>query len=105
MEKHGDRKSDIDDETELVRRLQVGDEQALEAIFKLYSSKLYNVAHRILGGVADSEEVVQDVFWSAYRKAHSFRGDSQLSTWLSDRRVNGIRPQGKASPGAAFSAR
>jgi hypothetical protein len=27
MEKHGDRKSDIDDETELVRRLQVGDEK------------------------------------------------------------------------------
>jgi RNA polymerase sigma-70 factor (ECF subfamily) len=77
-----------EDETELVRRLKAHDEQALEIIFNLYSAKLYNVAHRILGEVADSEEVVQDVFWTAYRKAQSFRGNSQLSTWLYRLTVN-----------------
>jgi len=76
------------DESELVRRLKARDEQALEIIFNLYSAKLYNVAHRILGEVADSEEVVQDVFWTAYRKAQSFRGNSQLSTWLYRLTVN-----------------
>jgi RNA polymerase sigma-70 factor (ECF subfamily) len=76
------------DEAELVRRLKTGDELALKAIFNLYSAKLYSVAHRILGEVADSEEVVQDVFWTAYRKAHSFRGNSQLSTWLYRLTVN-----------------
>ena len=77
-----------EDESELVRRLKARDEQALEIIFNLYSAKLYNVAHRILGEVADSEEVVQDVFWTAYRKAQSFRGNSQLSTWLYRLTVN-----------------
>jgi RNA polymerase sigma-70 factor, ECF subfamily len=77
-----------EDEIELVRRLKAHDEQALEIIFNLYSAKLYNVAHRILGEVADSEEVVQDVFWTAYRKAQSFRGNSQLSTWLYRLTVN-----------------
>jgi RNA polymerase sigma-70 factor, ECF subfamily len=76
------------DETRLVRRLKAGDEQALKVIFNLYSPKLYNVAHRILGEAADSEEVVQDVFWTAYRKAHSFNGNSQLSTWLYRLTVN-----------------
>src|SRR5437899_2878505 len=77
-----------EDESELVRRLKARDEQALEIIFNLYSAKLYNVAHRILGEVADSEEVVQDVFWTAYRKAQSFQGNSQLSTWLYRLTVN-----------------
>jgi RNA polymerase sigma-70 factor (ECF subfamily) len=70
------------DESALIERLKAGNQDALEAIFNLYSPKLYNVAHRILGEVADTEEVIQDVFWTAYRKAKTFRGNSQFSTWL-----------------------
>jgi len=70
------------DESALIERLKAGDEAALEAIFNLYSAKLYGVAQRILGEVADTEEVIQDVFWTVYRKAKSFRGNSQFSTWL-----------------------
>ena len=70
------------EESALIQRLKAGDQEALETLFNLYSAKLYNVAHRILGEVADTEEVIQDVFWTAYRKAKSFRGNSQFSTWL-----------------------
>jgi hypothetical protein len=75
------RKAEHDD-TDLIERLKDGDEEALEAIFNSYSAKLYNVAQRILGEVADAEEVIQDVFWTAFRKANSFRGSAQFSTWL-----------------------
>jgi RNA polymerase sigma-70 factor (ECF subfamily) len=78
------RKSD----SELIERLQNGDEDALETLFNLYSPRLYNLAHKILGDVADAEEVIQDVFWTAYRKAKSFRGTAQLSTWLYRLTVN-----------------
>jgi RNA polymerase sigma-70 factor (ECF subfamily) len=71
-----------DDESALVERLKTGDQEAFETIFNLYSPKLYSVAQRILGEVADTQEVIQDVFWTVYRKAKSFRGNSQLSTWL-----------------------
>jgi RNA polymerase sigma-70 factor (ECF subfamily) len=71
-----------------VGRLKGGDERALEAIFNLYSARLYNVAHRILGDVADAEEVIQDVFWTAFRKANTFQGSAQLSTWLYRLTVN-----------------
>jgi RNA polymerase sigma-70 factor, ECF subfamily len=66
------------DETALIARLKAGDEQALESIFHLYSSKLYNIAQRILGDAADAEEAVQDVFWTAYRKAKTFQGNSSF---------------------------
>src|SRR6266511_2138383 len=70
------------DDSALIERLKAGDQDALEAIVNLYSPKLYNVAHRILGVCNIAEEVIQDVFWTAYRKAKTFRGNSQFSTWL-----------------------
>ena len=76
------------DDTNLIERLKTGDEEALEALFNLYSAKLYNVAQKILGEVADAEEVIQDVFWTAFRKAKSFRGTAQFSTWLYRLTVN-----------------
>jgi len=76
------------DDFELIERLKNGDEDALEALFNLYSTKLYNVAFKILGDVADTQEVIQDVFWTAYRKAKTFRGTAQFSTWLYRLTVN-----------------
>jgi RNA polymerase sigma-70 factor, ECF subfamily len=76
------------EDTALIERLKAGDEEALEAIFTQYSPRLYNVARRILGEVADAEEVIQDVFWTAFRKANSFRGTAQFSTWLYRLTVN-----------------
>ena len=81
-------KSSRKNDLALVERLKNGDEQALETIFGLYSAKLYNVAHKILNDVADTQEVIQDVFWTAYRKAKTFRGTAQLSTWLYRLTVN-----------------
>ena len=72
----------------LIRRLKAGDEAALAETFDLYSAKLYNVAHRILGDAADTEEVIQDVFWTVYRKVKSFQGNSRFSTWLYRLTVN-----------------
>jgi len=76
------------DESLLVERLKAGDQEAFETIFNLYSPKLYGVARRILGEVADTDEVIQDVFWTVYRKAKMFRGNSQFSTWLYRLTVN-----------------
>ena len=73
---------------ELIERLKNGDENALEDLYNLYSPKLYNIAHKILGDVADTQEVIQDVFWTAYRKAKTFRGTAQFSTWLYRLTVN-----------------
>lgn len=75
-------------DAKLVERLQAGDGAALEELFRLHSAKLYNVALRILGDPSDTEEVIQDVFWLVYRKAGSFQGQAQFSTWLYRLTVN-----------------
>jgi RNA polymerase sigma-70 factor (ECF subfamily) len=86
----GSRRKQTSDQADLalVERLQAGDHEALEAIIDLYSPKLYNVAQRILGESADTEEVIQDVFWRAFRKAKTFQGSSRFSTWLYRLTVN-----------------
>jgi RNA polymerase sigma-70 factor (ECF subfamily) len=82
------RRKPAPNDAQIIERLKMGDEAALETIFNLHSGKLYSVAHRILGEAADTEEVIQDVFWTVYRKAKSFKGESQLSTWLYRLTVN-----------------
>jgi RNA polymerase sigma-70 factor (ECF subfamily) len=82
------RSKSVEAETDLIERLKAGDQAALEEAFNLYSAKLYNVAHKILGQAADAEEVIQDVFLTAYRKAKMFQGNSQFSTWLYRLTVN-----------------
>jgi RNA polymerase sigma-70 factor (ECF subfamily) len=81
------RRSELNEDA-LVARLKTGDEQALESLFTIHSARLYNVALRILSDEADAEEVLQDVFWTAFRKAQSFHGHSQFYTWLYRLTVN-----------------
>ena len=82
------KKTSDKDDPALIERLKAGDHEALETIVDLYSPKLYNVAQRILGDSADTEEVIQDVFWTAFRKAKTFQGNSRFSTWLYRLTVN-----------------
>jgi RNA polymerase sigma factor (sigma-70 family) len=82
------RRQPASSEVDLVAQLKGGDERALESIFNLYSAKLYGVAQRILSDTGEAEEVVQDVFWTAFRKAGAFQGNSQFSTWLYRLTVN-----------------
>ena len=59
-----------------------------ELVFREYAPRIYNLARRMLGNDADAEDVTQDVFLQVIRKLDTFRGDSQLSTWLHRVTVN-----------------
>ena len=43
---------------------------------------LYRYAYRLLGNKTDAEDAVQDALLAAYKHLNQFRGDAQLSTWL-----------------------
>ena len=53
-----------------------------------YNSRLFRVARAILRDDAEAEDAVQDAYLQIYRKLHEFRGDSQISTWLTRVVVN-----------------
>ena len=59
-----------------------------EVVFRDYAPRIYHIARRMLGNDADAEDVTQDVLLQVIRKLDTFRGDSQLSTWLHRVTVN-----------------
>jgi len=69
-------------EQAIVQRLQVGDAEAFDTLFRRYFAKVYRQATHLVGTAAEAEEVVQEVFLAVYEKAHTFRGESTFATWL-----------------------
>jgi RNA polymerase sigma-70 factor (ECF subfamily) len=69
-------------DTELVERCLSGDLGAFEDLYRQHSTRLYNLAFRMVGNAADAEDLLQDIFLTVYRKLESFRGASALGTWL-----------------------
>jgi RNA polymerase sigma-70 factor (ECF subfamily) len=59
-----------------------------ETLMRRYNSRLFRVARAILRNDAEAEDAVQDAYLQIYRKLHEFRGDSQISTWLTRVVVN-----------------
>jgi RNA polymerase sigma-70 factor (ECF subfamily) len=59
-----------------------------ETVFREHAPRIYHVARRLLGNDADAEDVTQDVLLQVVRKLGTFRGESQLSTWLHRVTVN-----------------
>lgn len=52
---------------------------------------LYRYAYRLLGNKADAEDAVQDALLAAFKHLNQFRGEAQLSTWLTTIVINCAR--------------
>ncbi len=73
------------------RRMESGDREAFAAFVQATSARLVRLAARILGDVAEAEDVVQDAYCRAFDalRARRFDGRAELSTWLHRIVING----------------
>jgi RNA polymerase sigma-70 factor (ECF subfamily) len=69
-------------DAECVRRVQKGDIDCFEILIRRHQKATFNLVYRLLGDYDEAAEVAQEVFLSAYKAIHSFRGDANFSTWL-----------------------
>jgi len=69
-------------EARLVARIRAGDTRAFEELVSAYQHRIFAVAQRMLGNVAEAEEIAQEVFLRVHRSIADFRGEARLSTWL-----------------------
>src|SRR5882724_10935927 len=58
----------------------------------------YRKAYRHLGNAADAEDAVQDALLSAYKHLDQFKGQAQMSTWLTAIVINSARMQLRRRP-------
>ncbi|MFJ9044881.1 RNA polymerase sigma factor SigM [Streptomyces sp. NPDC102347] len=73
---------------DLLTRHVGGDAEAFGEIVRRHRDRLWAVALRTLGDREEAADAVQDALVSAYRAAHTFRGQSAVTTWLHRITVN-----------------
>ncbi len=66
----------------LLDRARAGDRLAFDRIVEIHLPQVWKVVWRIVRHREDTEDVVQEVFLTAYRSMADFRGEAQLSSWL-----------------------
>ena len=71
------------DDAALVRRIAAGDERALGALYDRWSAAVYALVLHIVRDAAEAEDVVEEVFWQAWRQAGRYEPErGGVSTWL-----------------------
>jgi len=74
--------SDDRDDPTLLAAHVAGDPDAFGVLFARHRDRLWGVALRTMGNPEDAADALQDGMISAFRRAESFRGEAQVTTWL-----------------------
>lgn len=70
------------DDLALIHAHQQGDNEAFGVLFSRHRDRLWAVAVRTTGNAEDAADALQEGLIKAFRGAETFRGDSQVTTWL-----------------------
>lgn len=90
--------ADASDAT-LVARMARADRQALALLYERHAPRLLLLAERILGARTEAEDLLQDVFIEAWRRAADYSAErGSVSTWLSLRTRSRALDRRKAYP-------
>jgi RNA polymerase sigma-70 factor, ECF subfamily len=73
---------------QLVQRVRAGDVALFEVLIRRNNTRLYRTLRALLRNDAEIEDAMQAVYVLAYAKLGTFRGDAQLSTWLTQIALN-----------------
>jgi len=73
---------ETDRDAELVARHRGGDRAAFGELYRRHVDAVYRRITRLVGPVAEREDLTQDVFLGLYRALPGFRGEAALSTLL-----------------------
>ena len=76
--------------------------QHLQTLVRMHGSKLYRFIYQKIGHAADAQDLVQQTFLEAHRALSSYKGDSELSTWLYGIAKNLVRNYLSRSPHRRF---
>lgn len=72
----------MDSDEKLLTRFLSGEEEAFEALVVRYEAPLRKLAYGLVRDWGLAEDVAQDAFIRAYRKATTFRGGASVKAWL-----------------------
>lgn len=82
--------SDRESDAALIERARSGDVGAFEYVYRREVGRVYALCLRMTADAVRARELTQSVFVRAWDKLGSFRGESQLSSWLHRIAVNEV---------------
>lgn len=71
-----------DEDVKLMLACRAGDDGALAALFRRWSSPLLRYLERMVGDAAVAEDLVQETFLRVHRARERYAPDARFSTWL-----------------------
>jgi RNA polymerase sigma factor (sigma-70 family) len=66
----------------VLERFRLGDEQAVKAVYDMYSGAVYSVAMSILRDPGRAADATQQTFVKAWRSAETFDVDRKFAPWI-----------------------
>jgi RNA polymerase sigma-70 factor (ECF subfamily) len=66
----------------LVKRVQQGEIKAFNMLVARYQRRIHAIVARYVSDPQEQLDLIQEVFFKAFRGLESFRGESQFFTWL-----------------------
>lgn len=67
---------------DLLEAFLEGEEAAFTIIMRRYESRIFGLCLRLVGDRSEALDATQEAFISAFRRAHTFRGEAAFATWL-----------------------
>jgi len=73
---------------DIVNRARFGDSAANEAVYRTFSTAVYNLALRLTRQRQVADEILQETFIEVLTKIGSFRGEAPIGAWIREIAVN-----------------
>ena len=88
----------LGNEQRLEHSIPLNRTEEMQDVLSRHLPAFYRKAYRQLGNAADAEDAVQDALLSAYKHLDQFKGQAQMSTWVTAIVTNSARMQLRRRP-------
>jgi RNA polymerase sigma-70 factor (ECF subfamily) len=75
-------------EQELVQQCVAGEERGYATLYHKYAKRIYHAVFRVMGNSAESEDIVQDAFCTAFEQIDRLKNQSNFEGWVKRIAIN-----------------
>ncbi|RWU05435.1 RNA polymerase sigma factor [Pedobacter chitinilyticus] len=69
-------------EEELVKQCVAGEEKGYTMLYNKYAKRIYHTVYRVMGNSAETEDIVQEAFCTAFEQIGKLKNQNNFEGWL-----------------------